>query len=141
MVIRLIYSSRYHIIIIIFFQITFCHFCGILASYMASKLSLSPWLITIVPSIANFKSQSVFCTIPITFFIRSISCRKNMFMGNRAPILCRDSFTCRRKTMITIIFVVKYNSNNVLYYSPQNLYTVLVTFLTCHRLNDRLYFL
>lgn len=53
---------------------TFIHDSGMRASYMASKDSFNAGLITIVPSIANFKSHKHVYTFLITFCMRSISC-------------------------------------------------------------------
>lgn len=40
-------------------MLTFCQRSGILASYIASKDALNPWLITMVPSMASFRSDNV----------------------------------------------------------------------------------
>ena len=75
------------------YLLTFSQRSGIRASYMASNEFRRDWLITIVPSIANFKSLRVVFTSIMTCCILSISCRRKMFIGSSAPILCKASFT------------------------------------------------
>ena len=70
------YPTNIHQIIITHFY-TFIQRSGILASYIASRDSFKAALITIVPSIANFKSRKQEKTVLMTRCIRSISCLRN----------------------------------------------------------------
>ena len=54
-------------------------------------------LIMMVPSMASFRSVSVWRTAVITLCIRSISCLKKIFMGDSAPIFCNLAFTWNEK--------------------------------------------
>lgn len=74
---------------------TFCHRSGIRASYIASRESLRYCDMTIVPSIASFKSFKFVKTVLMTFCIRSTSCLRKMFIGSKAPILARLSLTSK----------------------------------------------
>ena len=58
---------------------------GILASYMQSSASRSVSDMMMVPSIASLRSYSVERTLKMTFCIRSISWRRNMFIGCKCP--------------------------------------------------------
>ena len=50
-------------------------------------------LMMIVPSMASLRSTRVFLTRVMTRCMRSISCRRKMFIGARWPILCRRALT------------------------------------------------
>lgn len=60
---------------------TFLQAAGILASYMQSSASRRFSDMMIVPSMASFRSIRVDLTTVMTFCIRSISWRRNIFSG------------------------------------------------------------
>ena len=57
-------------------------------------------LIIMVPSIASLRSVSVCLTALITRCMRSISCRKKIFIGERAPIFCSLALTCKTRMQL-----------------------------------------
>ena len=77
--------------------LTLFHVLGILASYMLSRASRRFSDMMMVPSMASFRSFSVVRTSVMTRCMRSISWRRKIFNGCRAPILRRRSLTCEEQ--------------------------------------------